>query len=68
VIFNVAMIPVFYLYAPETRGKTLEEMDFYFAITFGAQAILEAIQAHHRGTQKDSATEVEVSEKRDVSE
>ncbi|KZT20591.1 hypothetical protein NEOLEDRAFT_1140567 [Neolentinus lepideus HHB14362 ss-1] len=62
------MISVFYLYAPETRGKTFEEMDFYFATEFGAQAILDAIQTHRRGTQKDSATEVEVSEKRAVSE
>lgn len=52
-VFNVAMIPIFYYCAPETRGKTLEEMDFYFASKYGGQADLAAVEAQHRVLEKD---------------
>ncbi|KZT21265.1 general substrate transporter [Neolentinus lepideus HHB14362 ss-1] len=60
-VFNVVMIPIFYYCAPETRGKTLEEMDFYFATKYGAQADLAAVEAQHRVRKNGSAQDKESS-------
>jgi len=67
-VLNIAMIPIFYFYAPETRGKTLEEMDFYFASKYGGEAELAAVEAEHRatykGNEKGEREQMEMSEKR----
>ncbi|EPQ59772.1 general substrate transporter [Gloeophyllum trabeum ATCC 11539] len=62
-VFNVAMIPIFYFFAPETRGKTLEQMDFYFASKYGGQAALEAVEAEHRVQDKNGSVRTEELEK-----
>ncbi|KDQ65150.1 hypothetical protein JAAARDRAFT_202372 [Jaapia argillacea MUCL 33604] len=71
-VFNVVMIPIFWFLAPETRGKTLEEMDFYFASKYGGEADLAAVEAEHRKRaavkeKEDNPTEtMELSEKGSV--
>ncbi|TFK45479.1 general substrate transporter [Heliocybe sulcata] len=56
-VLNVVMVPIFYLWAPETKGKTLEEMDFYFATKYGGQADLAAIEAQHREHGKNGSVQ-----------
>jgi hypothetical protein len=36
-IFNVAFIPIIYLFYPETAGRSLEEIDVVFARAFAEQ-------------------------------
>ncbi|TFK45502.1 general substrate transporter [Heliocybe sulcata] len=67
-VFNAAMIPVFYLYAPETKGKTLEEMDFYFASTFGGKADLEAVEKRYGAREGGGKEGDEKSSEKEVNE
>lgn len=64
--FNVAIAVIIYFVYPETKGKTLEEIDFYFASKYHGGQELRDVENEIRRHEESLGTKVDIKLTEDV--